>query len=219
MLQRLLVWDVPTRVFHWVFALSFVGAFITAETERYRDTHLALGYLFLGLLVFRVIWGFIGTRYARFNAFCFTPTEVMAYLKSLIAHEPKHYVGHNPAGSIAILLLLGLGLFIGSSGVLLDFEVGGEMFEDLHETLPNIMLAVVAIHIVGVVTSSWLHGENLVLSMINGYKNAESESGIRHAYIGLGVIMAALIVAFLLLYQPGNLSAADSKSDESHQEE
>ncbi|MEQ1601814.1 MAG: cytochrome B [Methylophilaceae bacterium] len=219
MLQRILVWDVPTRVFHWAFALSFAGAFLTAETERYRDIHLALGYLFLGLIAFRVIWGFVGTRYARFSAFLFKPIEIFDYLKSLLNRQPRHYVGHNPAGSVAIFLLLGLGLFIGISGVLLDFDIGGEVYEELHELAANLMLAVVVVHIAGVAISSWLHRENLVRSMITGYKDTESEPGIRRAYVWLGVIMATLIAAFLLLYQPGSLFTADNTVQTTQQED
>jgi cytochrome b len=219
MSQRILVWDIPTRVFHWSFALSFAGAFLTAESERYRDIHLALGYTFLGLIVFRVIWGFVGSRYARFSAFLYKPAEIFDYLRSLLNRQAKSYIGHNPAGSVAIFLLLGLGLLIGVSGVLLDFEMGGEMFEELHEAIPNIMLAVVVLHIAGVVLSSWLHRENLVRSMVTGYKNAESEQGVQRAHVWLGAIMAAVIAAFLVLYQPGSLITSEDDTKTVHHED
>ncbi|MEZ5449519.1 MAG: cytochrome b/b6 domain-containing protein [Thiolinea sp.] len=109
MKQRILVWDVPTRIFHWAFALSFAGAYLTSESERYADIHYALGYLFAGLLVFRLIWGLVGTRYARFGSFLFAPGQVLTYVRSLLSSAPQHYIGHNPAGALAIVLLLGLG--------------------------------------------------------------------------------------------------------------
>jgi len=90
MLQRILVWDVPTRVFHWTLALSFAGAYLTAESERYRDIHLALGYLLLGMIAFRLVWGFVGTAYARFAAFAFKPAEVVQYMRSLLSSHPQH---------------------------------------------------------------------------------------------------------------------------------
>jgi len=158
MLKRILVWDIPTRVFHWSLALSFLGAFLTAETERYRDLHIALGYIMLGLIVFRLVWGFIGTHYARFSSFLFKPAEIAGYVRSLLARQPQHFLGHNPAGSVAIFLLLGLGLLAAVSGVMLYYEVGGEeAFEELHEGAANFMLLIVAINIAGVVVSSVLH--------------------------------------------------------------
>lgn len=219
MLQRILVWDIPTRIFHWVLALSFAGAFLTAETERYRDLHLSLGYLMLGLIAFRLIWGFLGSRYARFSSFTFRPGEVVAYLKSLLNREPRHYLGHNPAGAVAIFLLLGLTLLTGLSGILLYFEVGGEAFEEVHEAAANGMLAVVVIHIAGVFVSSLLHRENLVRSMITGYKNGEPAQGISRPFAWLGVIMAAIIAAFLTLYQPASSGSVDESSHSSMQHE
>lgn len=197
MLKRILVWDIPTRVFHWALALSFAGAFLTAETERYRDVHVALGYLMLGLITFRLVWGFAGTRYARFASFLFKPAQVVGYLRSLLARRPEHFVGHNPAGGLAIFLLLGLGLTTALSGVLLYQEIWGEAFEELHEGAANFMLAIVFIHIAGVAVSSLLHRENLVRSMITGYKNAASDAGIARSYAWLGVIMLATIITFL----------------------
>lgn len=208
MSQRVLVWDIPTRIFHWVLALSFAGAFLTAETERYRDLHLSLGYLMLGLIAFRLIWGFVGSRYARFSSFTFRPGEVIAYLKSLLHREPRHYLGHNPAGAVAIFLLLGLTLLTGLSGILLFFEVDGAAFEEVHEAAANGMLAVVAIHIAGVLVSSLLHRENLVRSMITGYKNGEPAQGISRPFAWLGVIMAAIIAAFIAFYQPSEATTS-----------
>lgn len=198
-LKLILVWDIPTRVFHWVLALSFAGAFLTAETERYRDLHVALGYVMLGLIAFRLVWGFVGTRYARFASFLFNPAQVVGYLRSLLQRRPQHYVGHNPAGGLAIFLLLGLGLTTALSGVLLYQEIWGEAFEDLHEGAANFMLAVVMIHIAGVAVSSRLHHENLVRAMLTGYKTADTEAGIVRAHAWLGVIMAAMIGTFLYI--------------------
>lgn len=219
MSQRILIWDFPTRIFHWVLALSFAGAFLTAETERYRDLHLSLGYLMLGLIAFRLIWGFVGSKYARFSSFTFRPSEVIDYLKSLMQRSPKHYPGHNPAGAVAIFLLIGLTLLTGLSGVLLYFEVGGEAFEEVHEAAANGMLAVVCVHIAGVVVSSLLHGENLVRSMVTGYKNGTHDQGIARPFGLLGVIMAAMIVAFLTFYQPaGDSSSGGPDATSTHHE-
>lgn len=164
------VWDLPTRIFHWGFALSFAGAWLTAESERLRDVHILLGYTFGGLLAFRLVWGLIGTRYARFASFLFSPADVVRYLRSLVAGRPEHHVGHNPAGAIAIFALLGLGAATALSGYAVYQDIGGEWLEELHEGAASAMLVLVAIHLAGVFVSSLLHGENLVASMITGRK-------------------------------------------------
>lgn len=201
MVERILVWDVPTRVFHWSLALSFAGAYITSESERYRDIHVALGYILAALLVFRLIWGFAGTAYARFSSFSFKPSEVITYLKSLLGKSHAHYLGHNPAGSVAIYLLLALGIVTAISGVMLYWEIGGEdTFEELHEVAANGMLAVVLIHIAGVIVSSVLHKENLARSMLTGYKQGLADKAIQRNYLGLGIAMLLAIAVFLVLY-------------------
>ena len=218
MIQRILVWDVPTRVFHWLLVLSFGGAFLTAESERYRDIHVVLGYTLLGLIAFRLLWGFFGTRYAQFRSFLFKPGEIVTYVRSLFKGKPAHYVGHNPAGSVAIWLLLILGISSGVSGVMLFQDIGGEAVEELHEFVSNAMLAVVLIHIVGVLVSSLMHRENLVRSMITGYKSAKPDQGIRRSYHWLGVIMLTAVVAFWVGYPATGLvtPGADATHAEQH---
>lgn len=201
MLQRVLVWDVPTRVFHWSLALSFAGAYVTAESERYRDVHLALGYVFLGLIAFRLLWGVVGTTYARFGNFWFSFSQVQTYVSSLLSQQPQHYLGHNPAGAIAIFLLLGLGLLIGFSGLGLDFAWGDEdLWEELHEIAANLMLLVVLVHIAGVIVSSHLHRENLARAMLTGYKQGEASAAIQQHYGWLGLILFTAVVGFVAVY-------------------
>lgn len=196
MATRILVWDIPTRVFHWLLAGSFIGAFVTAESEMFRDVHVALGYLLLALIGFRILWGIVGTRYARFSAFAFGPSKVLAYLKSLLTGSPQHYLGHNPAGSWVIYALLLLGVLTGATGYATYNEIGGEWLEELHEAFANGMLALVGVHVAGVVVSSLLHRENLVKSMINGYKQGETEQGVHGAYwlIGAGLLAGTVLL-------------------------
>ncbi len=198
--------------------LSFGGAFLTAESERYRDIHVVLGYTLLGLIAFRLLWGFFGTRYAQFRSFLFKPGEIVTYVRSLFKGKPAHYVGHNPAGSVAIWLLLILGISSGVSGVMLFQDIGGEAVEELHEFVSNAMLAVVLIHIVGVLVSSLMHRENLVRSMITGYKSAKPDQGIRRSYHWLGVIMLTAVVAFWVGYPATGLVTpiADATHVEQH---
>ncbi len=204
MLQRVLVWDVPTRVFHWTLALSFAGAYLTADGERYRDIHVALGYLMLGMIAFRLVWGFVGTAYARFGSFLCKPADVVCYVRSLFSQQPEHHVGHNPAGGVATFLLLALGVLISVSGVGLYWELGDEeIFEELHEIAANLMLLVVCVHVAGVLVSSVLHKENLVRSMLTGYKTADAEAAISRPYVGLGMWMTGVVIVFLLVYLSG----------------
>lgn len=194
--QRILVWDVPTRVFHWLLAGSFAGAYLTSESERLRDVHVALGYTMLALIAFRLVWGVIGTRHARFTDFLRGPAAVLGYLGSLLTLRPQHYVGHNPVGGWAIFGLLGLGLLSGATGYLTYAEVGGEWLEELHEGVANAMLALVVVHVLGVVVSGWLHRENLVRAMVSGYKTGAAGEGIRRAHWLLGGLLLAAVLAY-----------------------
>ena len=189
--KRILVWDIPTRLFHWLLAASFTGAFLTAESEQYRDVHVALGYLLLALIGFRIVWGLVGTRYARFRSFAFRPSQVLSYLRSLLRGSPQHYVGHNPAGSWVIYGLLLLGLLTGITGYATYNELGGDAFEELHEAVASAMLALVALHVGGVIVSSLAHRENLVGSMLSGYKVGEAAQGIRNARWLTGTLLVA----------------------------
>jgi len=164
------VWDLLVRVFHWSFAASFAGAWLTAESERWRDVHVFLGYAMLGLVAFRLLWGVVGPRHARFSSFVRGPAAIARYLRSLLSGSPEHHLGHNPAGAVAIVLLLALALLAGASGWAVYNDLGGEWLEESHEFLAGAMLAVVGVHLAGVAVASWLHRENLVASMLTGRK-------------------------------------------------
>jgi len=192
--QRTLVWDLPTRTFHWLLAISFAGAYVTAESERLRDAHMLFGYTALGLVAFRLLWGIVGTRHARFASFPLSPNAVVGYLKSLATRSPRHYFGHNPAGSWAIVGMLLLIVAIGATGWTQAVEIGPEWLEDLHEGLANASLALVVVHVAAVLLSIALHRENLVRAMVTGYKPGQgpAAAGTRWfvALLLLGVIGA-----------------------------
>lgn len=192
---RILVWDLPTRLFHWLLAISFAGAFLTAESERVRDIHVAFGYSLLGLLAFRLVWGLIGSRYARFASFTYGPKAVLAYLGSLVTRRPVHYVGHNPAGSWVIYAILGLGIAAGASGYALYEDIGGRWMESLHEGTANAMLALVIVHIAGVVVSSFLHRENLVAAMLTGHKYGSPSQAIGRMRWSTALALVGAVVA------------------------
>lgn len=192
---RIAVWDLPVRVFHWLLATAFAGAFLTAESEHWRDVHVMLGYTVVGLILFRLVWGFIGSRHARFASFVTGPVAVGRYLRSLMTGRPEHHVGHNPAGALAILALLALGLVTGISGWAVYNDIGGEWLEELHEGAAWLMLAVVGVHIAGVLVSGVLHRENLVAAMFSGRKTGSPSEAIgnRHRVVGVLVLAAAAL--------------------------
>lgn len=194
--RKVLVWDAPVRVFHWLMVLSFAGAYVTAESERWRLLHVTLGYTMAGLLAFRLVWGLVGTRHARFASFVRGPAAVGRYLRSLASGQPEHHVGHNPAGALAIVALLGLTGLVTAAGWATYNDLGGEWLEELHEGAANVMLAVVGVHIAGVLIGSWMHGDNLVGAMLSGRKAGAPEDAVRSAWRSVAALMLVAVLAF-----------------------
>ncbi|OYT87973.1 MAG: cytochrome B [Burkholderiales bacterium PBB3] len=194
--QKILVWDLPVRVFHWLLAFSFTGAYLTAESERWRLIHVSLGYTFGGLIAFRLLWGIVGTRYARFSSFIRGPATVKEYLFAMFSQKPAHYIGHNPAGAVAIVLMLLSGIVIAATGWA-SYDNGGENWvAELHESAANFMLVVIGVHLAGVAVASRLHRENLVSAMLTGRKFGQPEQGIRLAWRSLGLVVLVLVLGF-----------------------
>lgn len=179
------VWDPLVRVFHWSLVTAFAVAYITED--HFLGLHVQAGYTIIGLVLFRLLWGLVGTRHARFTDFVRGPQAVWAYLKSLLTRHPSHYLGHNPAGGwmviallVALLLTTVTGLLtygIGESAAgpfaVLGGNPGGfwsEAMEEVHEALANLTLLLVFVHVAGVIVSSRLHHENLVRAMLTGRK-------------------------------------------------
>ncbi len=205
-----LIWDVPTRLFHWMLATSFAVAWVTSGSDRWLSLHSFVGYLMLGLIGFRVLWGLFGGTYARFTSFAYGPAAVLAYLRQLRTRTGSRYLGHNPAGSVAIYLMLGLGLGVGITGV---FTQGGEeqqliaarlmsistgtLVREAHEVLAWLMLLLVAGHLAGIAVDAWLTKENLPLSMLTGVKEAAAGTAAsrRYAAVGTGLVLAVAAFA------------------------
>jgi cytochrome b len=191
-MQKILVWDWPVRFGHWLMVGGFIIAWLTAESETFRLVHAVSGGIVLAVATFRLPWGFIGTRYARFVDFVRGPTALKEYAASLLKLEPEHHIGHNPAGGWAIVLLLALGILTGLAGWANYNDIGGNLLEELHEGLAATMLTVVIVHLIGVASGSLLHGENLVRTMITGFKNGLPEQAIPSA--------RPLVAALLLIW-------------------
>jgi cytochrome b len=195
--EPVLVWDTAVRAFHWLMVLCFAGAWITAESEHWRLLHVTLGYTMAGLILFRLAWGLVGTRHARFANFVRGPRAVAAYLRSLWRGRPEHHSGHNPAGAWAVLGLLGLSALVVFSGWATYEEIWAHWPEDLHEGAANALMALVAVHVIGVIVSSVLHRENLVRAMVSGRKlHAPAGDAIQRAWGAVAVLMLAAVLAF-----------------------
>lgn len=199
------VWDIAVRVFHWSLVVTFFVAYFSGDDENVL--HVYAGYGVLALVAFRIVWGFIGTRHARFADFIYGPATTWRYVKSMISSKPLHYLGHNPLGGwMVVALLLSL---IGTCwtgletygqeghGPLAHADIrlispamadddeedhrsgrgqgngeadGDEFWEELHEVFSNFTLFLVVLHVAGVLIASGIHKENLIKSMITGYK-------------------------------------------------
>jgi cytochrome b len=192
-MQKILVWDWPVRLGHWLMVGGFIVAWLTSESETFRLLHVISGATVLAVATFRLPWGFIGSRYARFVDFVRGPRAVKNYAAGLLKLEPAHHVGHNPAGGWAIVLLLGLGILTGLSGWANYNDIGGDLLAELHEGLAVTMLTVVFIHIAGVLSGSLMHGENLVRAMVSGRKQGMPDAAIRSARPLAGALLLAWV--------------------------
>ncbi len=188
-MQKILVWDWPVRLGHWLLAGAFCVAWLTSESESWRLAHVIAGATVLAVVTYRLVWGLIGSTHARFKDFLRGPEAVTGYLGSLLKLSPQHYTGHNPAGGWAVLALLTLGLQTSLSGWLLYDDFFADTFEELHEGLAVTMLTIVVIHLAGVFSGSLLHNENLPRAMLTGLKHCHPEEAIASARPLAGLIL------------------------------
>jgi cytochrome b len=166
------VWDIFVRVFHWSLVASFVVAWLSGDD--WKTLHLWAGYSAAALIAMRLVWGVIGTPHARFSQFVKSPLAVASYLKEIATGREARHLGHNPAGGAMIVALLATLIGLCLSGWLLTTDAfwGSEMMEDIHETLANLALVLVGLHVGGVLWASFRHHENLIRAMVTGRKRA-----------------------------------------------
>lgn len=186
------VWDPVVRVFHWGLVAAFATAWLSAEESS--EVHELAGYAVIALLAVRLVWGFVGPRYARFAQFVRGPGDVAAYARASLTGQAPRHLGHNPLGGamvVALFLTVGGAALTGwamtdpareawlmrLTPVAAAFADdhggrGGESLEEVHELLANLALILVGLHVAGVALSSLGHHENLVRGMITGDKRA-----------------------------------------------
>lgn len=206
------VWDILVRFFHWSLVAAFFIAYFTED--EVMALHVWSGYAVGGLVLMRIVWGFVGTKHARFSDFLFGPFAALRYLHDLAMFRAPRHLGHSPAGGFMVFLLLGGCMAIVASGLAgygaeghgplkgyvqgdrtvpsyaivgtamadekehegrerRDGGEAGERYEELHEVLANLVLALVVLHIAGVLLASLVHRENLVRSMVTGRKRRQ----------------------------------------------
>jgi cytochrome b len=166
------VWDSFVRLFHWSLATLFVIAYVTGD--EIQKVHIAAGYAIAGLLALRIVWGFIGPRHARFVDFVKSPREAFNYLRDMLIFRARRYIGHNPAGGLMVIALIVMLAGTSVSGYLMTTDAywGSKALEGIHEALANATMALVALHVLGVLLASFEHRENLVKAMVSGRKRS-----------------------------------------------
>jgi cytochrome b len=220
-MKTIKVWDLFVRVFHWSLAAAVISQLATAED--FTSVHATVGYAIIALMILRIIWGFVGSKHARFTDFIYPPADIHAYLKGLFKGQPRHYIGHNPAGGTMVCILLFFLVLTTLSGLLAygaegkgplgrgtvnlvtsaladgDRQPNGDQrdsrnlgdnirknsqnrggagerdrfWKEIHESLVGILIFLAGVHVCGVIASSYVHKENLILAMVTGKKNVE----------------------------------------------
>jgi cytochrome b len=168
------VWDPLVRLFHWGLVTAFVVAWATGD--EIKGVHILAGYCVIGLVAFRIVWGFVGAKHARFAGFVRGPRAVTGYLCDTAGLRAKRYLGHNPAGGAMIVALLAMLSVIAATGFMMTTDAfwGVAWVQGVHETAVSLTLGLVVLHILGVIVASYEHGENLVRAMVTGRKRADA---------------------------------------------
>ncbi len=182
-MKPVLVWDLPTRLFHWLLGAGFGAAavisLVLGDDSPLFPYHAIIGMTIALMVLLRVVWGFAGSRHARFGSFVFGPVAVLEYVKGAAVGGGKRHIGHNPGSALAIFAMLALVLALGVTGFMLGR--GNEGVKEVHELLAWAMVGVVAVHVLGVAFHTIRHRENITASMIHGRKQAEASEAISSA--------------------------------------
>ena len=221
MAEKRLVWDLPLRVFHWLLVLCLAGLWVTAKADAdymnwlssrvdatWMQWHFRFGYVVIGLLVFRIIWGFVGPRHARFSNFIPGPSRLFAYLSHGLDRNSLPTIGHNPAGAIMVIVLI---LMVGTqafSGLFTSDDIVwagpynpavsaafAEKMGALHHLNYKLLLWVIGLHIVAILFYAFYKRQMLVPAMIHGYKPATHVP--EHEAISSSQLLKALVIALL----------------------
>jgi cytochrome b len=217
--QRRLVWDLPVRLFHWLLVLSMIASYVTAKIGfDTMQLHMYIGYWTIGLLIFRILWGFVGPKHARFSSFLRGPTGIWRYAKALGAGTMIETAGHNPLGGLSVILLLALVGFQAFTGLFTTDDiiwtgpyngaVSSEWATNLthwHHVNFNLILAAVTLHLLAIAFYFLVKKQNLVGAMLHGKKYVAENDAITKSEIVRAIIViviAAALVYWLLAAAP-----------------
>jgi cytochrome b len=212
-MRTTLIYDLPSRLFHWMFAALFLFSFAIANVVDDESVlfiyHMLLGLLMGALILWRIYWGIFGTKHARFTNFTLNPLALKDYFLGIVSGSTKRWPGHNPASSWATILMLFLGLGLCFTGYLMTTG-DKEVYEDIHELMANAFLATVLLHIAGVLLHSVRHKDGIALSMLDANKeNIENEKSIGSQRIFSAITLLLLMALFgSYLYKNYNSSTS-----------
>lgn len=213
-MKRLYVWTLPTRLFHWLFVALIVGGWVSVQEDRWLSVHVAIGSALVVLVLFRIVWGIMGPKYSRFGDFSLSLSGLKEYLFSIL-NPSRHYIGHNPAASFVVIAMLSSVLLAVLTGMLAygiqenrgvlaflhpEYYSSMKVFKEVHEFFVNLLWALIAVHVGGVLIDRLLHKDDRTLpSIIDGYKNGEGDSVVLSdfqkiaAIIGIGGTIGLLV--------------------------
>ena len=193
--NKVLIWDIPTRIFHWLLVCGFLVAALLAlgfgEHSPLFPYHALVGLILGGMVVLRVIWGFWGTKYARFSSFLFSPRAVFKYVTQVLQGLGAPHVGHNPGSAYAIFAMLIMIAGLSVSGIIMG--QGGKAFEEVHEVLAYTVMGVIFVHILGVALHTIRHKENITASMFHGQKDGNSVDAISSSRPIIAIIFVLVV--------------------------
>ena len=216
-LQIITVWDLPTRLFHWTLAALMIAQWLTAEFGSAMDWHVWGGYAVLALVLFRLIWGFVGSDTVRFRDFVRGPGAALGYVKALLRGETPLYLGHNPMGGWSIVAMLVLLLVQAATGLFANDDIMTEgplyawvskgtsdWLTTIHKFNFNLLLLVIAVHISAVLFYLFVKRENLIHPMLSGRKHLPPDMvretpRIVGSWLGLVVLAVAVAAVWLLV--------------------
>ncbi len=211
----ILVWDLPTRLFHWVLVILVIFAFVTVTIGGvWMPVHMTCGYVILGAVVFRIVWGIIGGRYARFSSFVRGPRATLDYARRLLSRKVSDHLGHNPMGGWSVLSMLISLLVQALSGLFANDDIFtrgplyhwvGKAISDgltrIHRVNQDVLLVLVGLHLLAVFFYLIVKRDNLILPMITGYKRGRATDPATANRLGLAALLALLtaIAVWLLV--------------------
>lgn len=211
--RRILVWDLPVRLFHWLLVMLVVVSFVTGELGgTWMQIHLWSGYTILGLLLFRLVWGVIGGHHARFSSFVRGPNAVLRYARTLWDRSAPRHLGHNPLGGWSVLAMLLLLLFQVATGLFANDDIftqgplypwvgkaTSDFLTEIHEVNQGVLLALICVHVAAVLSYLVIKHENLIGPMITGRKSWRGEGPASTSRLWAAAVAAGLAAAVVWL--------------------